>query len=144
MAGVDNYSYISWFALFYLTSLFSSFLRGRGDLNVLLPQTLSRPLTASWRLPVWSLCRWQVSNLPVTSVASTKPSSATGGTAGVWTRPMGIKSLEPSALDRPVAVKLSLLVRQDNWLWIQIRHHKTLTKRRKILLCFMYIFISKS
>lgn len=109
----------------------------RGDLNVLLSQTLRRPLNASWRLMAWGLRRCQVSTPSVTSVASTKPSSATWVAAGVWTRPTGDRSLEPCALDRPVAVKLSL-VRQDNWLWIFVCVYHTNQSESLKKVCFVW------
>lgn len=113
---ISIYSLSNLYICFQQISVIShcSFYR-KGDLTPLLSQPFCRPLTASWRPQVWSLCRCQVSTPTVTSAASTRPSSATRASAGVWTQPTGRQSLDLRTENRPVAVKPLSRVRRDNW-----------------------------
>lgn len=81
------------------------------DLTRLLTQPPHRPLTASWRLPVWSPWTFPVTAPPVMSAASTKQSSATWMHAGVWTHPTGKPSKDPHSTAGPIAALLSLAVK---------------------------------
>lgn len=82
-----------------------------------LSQPLQRWPTASWRRLVWRPCRCQGSAPLATGAASTRPSSASGNTAGVWTQPTARWSQDPWNKEGPGALLPFSLVSEDNWSW---------------------------